>query len=97
MIPDMIYVELLKNCYSEILYFTWCFQGPLVYELVGNYPSGSFFHVNRTDGRITLYRDLRYDSLGTKRYTVSLNFLEVTSIFFIGFKFLSDHNHDDKK
>jgi len=49
-------------------------QGELAYELIGDYPSGSFFQVNRTTGLIELVRDLRMDSLRTKEYTVCKHF-----------------------
>lgn len=48
------------------------FQGEIVYELIGDYPAGSFFRVNRTTGLIDLYRDLRLDSLRNKEYVVSI-------------------------
>ncbi|KAK3584476.1 hypothetical protein CHS0354_018061, partial [Potamilus streckersoni] len=45
--------------------------GTIMYEVVGLYPSETFFHVG-SDGRIFVDKDLRQDELAREQYTLRI-------------------------
>ena len=45
----------------------------MFYEIVGVYPSQSFFSINNATGQISISQDLRNDGLKLTQYTVGIN------------------------
>ena len=66
----------VRQNFKIVNIFFYILQGAIRYELIGDYPTQSFFQLNSVTGNITTRASLKSDNLRSQSYTVCYMYIQ---------------------